>query len=329
MTTMAPHPTPLLRIENLGIELRTDRGSQALVDDLSLCLYPGETLGIVGESGCGKSVTALSVLRLLEEPLSVARGRILFRGEDLLSLSPARMRSIRGDAVSMIFQEPMTSLDPLFPVEAQMTEALTLHRDVSRAEARAAAAALLRKVGIARAEAVLASYPHQLSGGMLQRVMIATAMLCGPELLIADEPTTALDVTIQAQILALMNDLQETCGMAILLITHDLGVVAETCRRVAVLYRGQIVEQGGVEAIFREPLHPYTQGLLRSVRSLGNAERRLYAIRGTVPSGPLEAGCRFRDRCDAAGEGCGEPQVLEDLGSGHLCRCRRAKRVAS
>lgn len=196
-----PHASPLLSIENLGIELRTDRGSLDLVDDLSLCVYPGETLGIVGESGCGKSITALSILRLIEPPLSVARGRILFRGEDLLACSRARMREIRGNAVSMIFQEPMTSLDPLFTIESQLTEALTFHRSPSRVEARAAVTDILRRVGIARTEGVLASYPHQLSGGMLQRVMIAMAMLCDPALLIADEPTTALDVTIQAQIL--------------------------------------------------------------------------------------------------------------------------------
>ncbi|MDO4785887.1 MAG: ABC transporter ATP-binding protein [Fretibacterium sp.] len=320
-----PLAGPLLSIENLGIELRTDRGSLDLVDDLSLCVYPGETLGIVGESGCGKSITALSILRLIEPPLSVARGRILFRGEDLLACSRARMREIRGNAVSMIFQEPMTSLDPLFTIESQLTEALTFHRSPGRAEARAAVTDILRRVGIARTEGVLASYPHQLSGGMLQRVMIAMAMLCDPALLIADEPTTALDVTIQAQILALMNELQESRGTSILLITHDLGVVAETCRRVAVLYRGQIVEQGDVERIFRNPLHPYTRGLLRSVRSLGNAERRLYAIRGTVPSGPLETGCRFRSRCDEAEDPCKAPQVLQDRGDGHLCRCCRTR----
>lgn len=322
-----PHASPLLSIENLGIELRTDRGSLDLVDDLSLCVYPGETLGIVGESGCGKSITALSILRLIEPPLSVARGRILFRGEDLLACSRARMREIRGNAVSMIFQEPMTSLDPLFTIESQLTEALTFHRSPSRVEARAAVTDILRRVGIARTEGVLASYPHQLSGGMLQRVMIAMAMLCDPALLIADEPTTALDVTIQAQILALMNELQESRGTSILLITHDLGVVAQTCRRVAVLYRGQIVEQGDVEQIFRDPLHPYTRGLLRSVRSLGNAERRLYAIRGTVPSGPLETGCRFRSRCDEAEAPCKAPQVLQDRGDGHLCRCCRTREV--
>lgn len=312
---------PLLDMRGLEVSLRGQSGREPLIDGLSLTLNAGETLGLVGESGCGKSLTALSILRLIQEPLEISAGQIFLEGEDLMLRSEKEMRTLRGSAVAMIFQEPMSALDPLFTVENQMTEVLTFHgRHLSSHERREALSSILRRVGISRTSDVLASWPHQLSGGMLQRVMIAMAMLESPRLLIADEPTTALDVTIQAQILALMNELQTQSGTAILMITHDLGVVAETCRRVAVLYRGQIVEQGTVQDIFSSPLHPYTRGLLRSVHSLGAGERFLYAIRGTVPTGPLESGCRFQGRCDESEPACCEPQPLRDLG-GRLCRC--------
>ena len=318
---------PLLEIKDLHIDLKTHRGSTPLVDGLSLHVMPGETFGIVGESGCGKSVTALSVMQLIGYPLYIGGGEIWFDGKNLLTYSKNQMRRVRGQDISMIFQEPMTSLDPLFTVENQLLEVLRIHyKKMPRADMLARITDMLKKVGISRVEQVLSSYPHQLSGGMLQRVMIAMAMICDPKLLIADEPTTALDVTIQAQILALMNDLKENFDTSVVIITHDLGVVAETCQRVAVLYAGQLVEQAGVEEIFHTPRHPYTRGLLQSVTALGKKEKHLYSIKGMVPSmEDVGTGCRFYDRCDFAKDQCQAPQTLAELAPGHICRCVRAK----
>ena len=318
---------PLLDIRNLSIDLRRARGrSTRLVDDLSLTMLPGETFGIVGESGCGKSITALATMQLLSYPLFVSGGRILFGGDDLLLFGKRQMQKIRGRRISMIFQEPMTSLDPIFTVENQLIEILRIHfKDMPHSDMIAKITDTLKKVGIARIEQVLQSYPHQLSGGMLQRIMIAMALICDPALLIADEPTTALDVTIQAQILALMNELKDNFDTSVIIITHDLGVVAETCQRVAVLYAGQVVEQATASELFHHPAHPYTQGLLRSVTALGT-EKTLYSIRGMVPAmEDLGSGCRFFERCECAKDICKAPQKLEEIAPGHVCRCLRAK----
>jgi len=316
--------TPLLEVKDLRIDIDSNRGKYNLADDVCFDVYPGETFGLVGESGCGKSITALSIIRLITHPLFINGGEILFNGRDLLKYSEKEMRRVRGKDISMIFQEPMTSLDPIFTIEDQLVEMLKIHRKMARDEMLTKITGILELVGISRINDVLASFPHQLSGGMLQRVMIAMAMILEPRLLIADEPTTALDVTIQAQILALMNDLKEHYDTSVIIITHNLGVVAETCRRVAVLYAGQIVEQGEAAEIFHNPMHPYTRGLLKSVKTLGSRDK-LYSIKGTVPSmegiGP---GCRFASRCDFASEGCETGQTLETVSPGHICRCHRA-----
>jgi len=320
--------TPLLEVKDLRIDIDSSRGKYNLADGISFDVYPRETFGLVGESGCGKSITALSIIKLISYPLFISGGQILFGGQDLLKLSEKEMRQVRGRDISMIFQEPMTSLDPIFTVEDQLIEILKIHRKIARNEMLAKITGILELVGIPRIKDVLASYPHQLSGGMLQRVMIAMAMMLDPKLLIADEPTTALDVTIQAQILALMNDLKEHYDTSVLIITHDLGVIAETCRRVAVLYAGQIVEQGEAGEIFHNPVHPYSRGLLKSVKTLG-AKEKLYSIKGTVPSlEGIGSGCRFLARCDYAGDGCENEQTLKAVSSGHLCRCHRASREA-
>ena len=295
---------PILQVDNLRTYFRTDNGLARAVDGVSFHVNPGETLGIVGESGSGKSVTSLSVMRLIPQPPgSIEPGsRILFRGEggveDLAKVSEERMRQIRGNDIAMIFQEPMTSLNPVFTVGAQIMEALRLHRGLNKRDARDRAIEMLKLVGIPIPEQRVDEYPHQLSGGMRQRVMIAMALACDPKLLIADEPTTALDVTIQAQILELLNRLQEEMGMSIILITHDLGVVAETCDRVIVMYAGQVFEEGSVEQIFYDPQNPYTEGLLRSMPKLGEEVERLAVIPGVVPA-PTNwpVGCRFHDRC--------------------------------
>jgi peptide/nickel transport system ATP-binding protein len=298
----------LLEISDLSVELRLPRGPVQAVDGISLEVRAGQTLGLVGESGCGKSLTALAIMRLLAEPqVRISRGQVRLEGEDLAGFSERRMQSVRGNRVSMVFQEPMTSLNPVFKVGDQIGEAVRIHRGHSRAQAREVALGLLRKVGIPAPESRLDAYPHQLSGGMRQRVMIAMALALGPKLLIADEPTTALDVTIQAQILELIRALQREQGMGVLLITHDLGVVAETCDAVAVMYAGRIVETGPVAELFARPLHPYTRGLLASIPDLATiAERkRLEAIPGVVPGlTSRPAGCRFRDRCSRASERC-------------------------
>ncbi|MBX5481992.1 MAG: ABC transporter ATP-binding protein [Myxococcaceae bacterium] len=302
---------PLLDIRDLQTQFKTEEGSFLAVDHVSFSIPPAGTLGVVGESGCGKSVTALSVMRLVADPPGrIVGGSIVYRGTDLLKLSEEEMRKIRGNRISMIFQEPMTSLNPVFTVGEQIAEAVRLHQHLDRRAARAKAIEMLRKVGIPAPEARVDNYPHQMSGGMRQRVMIAMALSCNPDLLIADEPTTALDVTIQAQILDLIRTLQKERQMAVMLITHDLGVVAETCDEVVVMYAGRVVERAPVRQLFKAPSHPYTAGLLRSIPSFEDgsgrgARERLRTIPGIVPSlRALPAGCRFRDRCDRALEVC-------------------------
>ena len=303
----------ILEVAGLTTVFRTDAGIARAVDGVSFSIAEGETLGLVGESGCGKSVTSLSILRLISEPPGEILGgsTIRFRGRDLLSLPERDMRKVRGNDIAMIFQEPMTSLNPVFTVGEQIAEAVRLHRGASRQEARERAIEMLRLVGIPAPDKRARDYPHQLSGGQRQRVMIAIALCCDPELLIADEPTTALDVTIQAQILDLLVELRERLGMALLLITHDLGVVAQVCDRVAVMYAGRIVEQAPVERIFQDPRHPYTQGLLRAIPQLGRNADRLVTIPGQVPSAlAWPTGCRFRLRCPFAWDRCLEEPAL-------------------
>lgn len=299
----------LLAVENLRTYFETDAGLARAVDGVSFSVYNGEVLGIVGESGSGKSVTSLSIMRLVPQPPGriMPGSRILFRGRDLLGLSEAEMRRVRGNDIAMIFQEPMTSLNPVYPVGDQIAEAIRHHRGVGKREARARAVELLRQVGIPDAERRAADYPHQLSGGMRQRVMIAMAISCEPDLLIADEPTTALDVTIQAQILDLLAELRERLGMAMILITHDLGVVAQVCDRVVVMYAGQVVEEASVDDLFREPRHPYTEGLLKAIPRLGKPVERLAVIPGTVPSPTAwPVSCRFHPRCPYGWDLCVE-----------------------
>jgi len=292
---------PLLEIRNLTVAFNTERGREPLraVNDVSLSVYPSQTLAVVGESGCGKSVTALSILRLIPSPPGrVLNGQILLEGRDLLHNSERQMQQVRGKEIAMIFQEPMTSLNPVYTVGDQIGEAVTLHQHVNSQQAKEITMEAMAAVGIADPRRRLDAYPHQLSGGMRQRIMIAMALSCKPKLLIADEPTTALDVTIQAQILELLRKLQRDTGMSIILITHDLGVVAENADVVAVMYASRIVEYAGVEELFDHPLHPYTHGLFRAVPRLGQAAARLEAIPGTVPN-PMQfpSGCKFHPRC--------------------------------
>jgi peptide/nickel transport system ATP-binding protein len=317
----------LLEIENLSVHFHTPEGVARAVDGVSFGLAPGETIGLVGESGCGKSVTALSILGLIPSPPGkIESGKIRFNGQNLLDLDSESLRKIRGRHISMIFQEPMTSLNPVLPIGRQVAEPLMVHQKLSRAAALDKAADWLNHVKIPAAAQRLNDYPHQLSGGMRQRVMIAMAMICGPRLLIADEPTTALDVTIQAQVLSLMTRLKEELEMSLLLITHDLGVVAQMASRVVVMYAGQIVEEAGVVDVFDHPFHPYTQGLLKSapraVRS-GERIRRLNEIPGTVPPlTQLIVGCKFADRCPHNFELCREKQpTLFPIAEGHRARC--------
>lgn len=315
--------TTLLEVNGLRTHFHTDDGIVKAVDGVSFTLDKGKILGIVGESGCGKSITSLSIMRLLADPGCHVSGRVLFDGVDLLGLTEAAMHRIRGNQIAMIFQEPMTSLNPLFTVGDQIMESVMLHRKVSKREARDQAIAMLRLVGIPSPEKRVGVYPHQLSGGMRQRVMIAIALACSPKLLIADEPTTALDVTIQAQILDLMRQLREELDASIILITHDLGVVAETADEVVVMYCGKIVEQADVGTLFANPLHPYTQGLLRSIPPLDSTVLRLPVVRGVVPSpSQTPAGCAFHPRCDFAGKRCShEAPLLEDVSGTHRVRC--------
>jgi len=315
---------PLLRVEDLKTWFHTDEGTAKAVDGVSFDVLPRETLGIVGESGCGKSVTSLSILRLVPQPPGdIAGGRILFRGLDLLGVPEKEMRKIRGDDIAMIFQEPMTSLNPVYTVGDQIGEVLRLHRHVSKGEARERSVEMLKRVRIPDPEQRVDEYPHQLSGGQRQRVMIAMALACDPALLIADEPTTALDVTVQAQILALLNQLQDEYGMSIILITHDLGVIAETAHRVVVMYAGVVAEVGTAEQVFGGPNHPYTEGLKAAIPKLGERIERLHTIPGSVPS-PYEeiVGCPFQNRCPYVMDRCRrEFPALYTLGPGHQARC--------
>jgi peptide/nickel transport system ATP-binding protein len=318
---------PLLEIENLKVIFHGDRGSAThAVDGLALTIGRGQTLGLVGESGCGKTVTALSVMGLLPKASAEVSGRIRFDGAELLSLSDREMRNLRGDRLAMIFQEPMTSLNPSYSIGEQIAESLIRHRGLSRGEARARTIELLRLVKIPSPEQRVDDFPHRLSGGMRQRAMIALALACDPELLIADEPTTALDVTIQAQILELMRDLKASTGIAIILITHDLGVVAEICDHVAVMYAGEIVEYASVGALFAAPQHPYTIGLLGSIPRLDAKAEELAAIEGMVPDmAELPTGCRFAPRCPFVRERCRQASPpLAVVGAGHRSRCIRA-----
>jgi len=322
---------PLLVIEDLHTHFFTDEGVVRAVDGVSFEVREGETLAVVGESGSGKSVTSLSILRLVATPPGrIVSGRIRFRGRDLLQLPPAEMRAIRGREISMIFQEPMTSLNPVYTCGEQIMESLILHEKLSRRGARARAIEMLQLVGIPSPQQRVDEYPHQMSGGMRQRVMIAMALACRPAILIADEPTTALDVTIQAQILDLLKRLQAELGMAVLLITHDLGVVAETADRVAVMYAGQVVESGDVRTIFRRTSHPYTAGLMASLPRLGAGRDRLRVIPGTVPNpAHFPAGCRFHPRCPVAEDRCREIPPVVSIEAAHLARCWRAEEIAA
>lgn len=313
----------ILDVQGLETSFFTDDGEIPAVDHMNFYIEPGEILGVVGESGCGKSVTSLSVMDLVPTPGKIKAGSIQFKGEELTTASKKRMRQIRGNEIAMIFQEPMTSLNPVFTIGNQMTEGIRLHKNVSKKEAAGIAVDMLRKVGLPRANGLLKEYPHQLSGGMRQRVMIAMAMACDPELLIADEPTTALDVTIQAQILELMKALNEDLDTSILLITHDLGVVADICTRIVVMYAGKVVEEGDVRTIFNHPQHPYTEGLIKSVPDMRQKQDRLYSIPGNVPKpGTVTQGCKFAPRCPYAFDRCTKenPELL-DTEDGHSVRC--------
>jgi len=318
-----PDAAPLLEVSNLRTVFRTEDGPVTAVNGLSFSLQAGETLGIVGESGSGKSVTALSIMRLLPKSSTVTADRIVFDGQSLPSLSESEMRKIRGYKAAMIFQDPMTSLNPVLTIGEQIAEAIRLHLGLNQRDARDRTVEMLKKVRIPAPEKRLNDYPHQFSGGMRQRVMIAMALSCSPKLLIADEPTTALDVTIQAQVLELMNELQSETGAAILMITHDLGVVAEVCRNVLVMYGGNLVEYGSAEQIFGRPRMPYTQGLLASLPRLDESNpRRLEPIQGQPPNLlNLPRGCVFAPRCTYRMPMCDEPVPLYDFGEGHIARC--------
>lgn len=318
----------ILEIKNLYIDLPVSKNTNTnLVDNVSLSVGKKQSYGVVGESGCGKSITVLSVMKLLSYPLFVSGGEIHFNHNnndvDLLKLNKKEMQKIRGNEISMIFQEPMTALDPIFSIERQMTEVLKFHNKYNKQEMRDLSLLMLEKVGIPRPKQILSEYPHQLSGGMLQRVMIAMALICNPKLLIADEPTTALDVTIQAQILDLMNELKASYDTSIIMITHDLGVIAETCERVAVFYAGQVVEETDVVSLFHDTAHPYTKGLLKSMTTLGDKSNKLYTIPGMVPTGGFTTpGCRFCDRCSESMDICKtQKPVLKEIAPGHSCRC--------
>ncbi|MGF7045866.1 oligopeptide/dipeptide ABC transporter ATP-binding protein [Paenibacillus sp. DS2015] len=314
----------LLEVHRLQTVFRSDRGDVTAVDEVSFKIQLGETIGIVGESGCGKSVTSLSIMSLLGKEGRIQQGEIWFNGTNLAELSETELRLLRGKEIAMIFQEPMTSLNPVFTIGNQLIETIRLHMKLNRKDAKSYAIEMLTKVGISRPEAILKEYPHTLSGGMRQRVMIAIALACKPKLLIADEPTTALDVTVQAQILSLMKLLREESGASIMLITHDLGIVAEMADKVIVMYAGQIVEEADVYSLFEEPLHPYTKGLLQSIPGTGDDNNdRLFGIPGTVPSiQRMPQGCRFHTRCEYATEQCVHEQPqLKTISPNHHVKC--------
>ena len=318
---------PVLEVRDLRTYFHTEEGVARAVDGVSFVVGRGQTLGLVGESGCGKSVSAFSIMRLVPDPPGrIEAGQILLRGRDLLALDEEEMRQVRGDDIAMIFQEPMTSLNPVLTCGFQIAEAVVLHQQVPMQEARARAVEMLQLVGIPAPEQRIDEYPHQLSGGMRQRVMIAMALSCNPDVLIADEPTTALDVTIQAQILALLESLQESLRMAIVMITHDLGVIAETADQVAVMYAGQIVEYAETQSLFAGPRHPYTRGLLRSIPRLDAEQERLDIIPGVVPDARVfPQGCRFAPRCPLADAHCrAEAPSLEEVEAGHWAGCWKA-----
>ncbi len=322
----------LLEINDLATHFFTQEGVVKAVDGVSYELEEGEVLGVVGESGCGKSVSALSIMRLVANPPGrTVRGEVIFEGEDLLKMDDAEMRSVRGNKIAMVFQEPMTSLNPVLTIGRQLTETLELHLGMTKDQSRSRASELLQRVGIPDAESRLKDYPHQFSGGMRQRVMIAMALSCDPRLIIADEPTTALDVTIQAQILELMQDLASDFGTAMIIITHNLGVVARYAHRVIVMYAGKIIETGDSREIYHDPKHPYTLGLLASVPRLDETERtRLEAIEGLPPNlVNMPAGCSFAPRCRFAIEQCiEEAPTLVDTGDGHTAACWRSRELA-
>jgi len=333
MDRLAAHTTPslasagaLLSVRDLTISFQTDHGDVPVTRNIGFTLAPGERLGVVGESGCGKSVTGLSLMRLLPSSTARISGEVLLEGRNLLTLPEREMRRVRGRSIAMIFQEPMSALDPVFTIGHQIAEAYLSHFKAGRAEARERAIAVLDQVGIALPARRHDEYPHQLSGGMRQRVMIAMALICQPKLLIADEPTTALDVTVQAQILKLLHDISEKTGTALLFITHDLGVVAETCTRMLTMYAGEVVENAPVNDVLLRPRHPYTSGLLRSLPRLSERRAALPSIPGRVPSpGDMPPGCRFAPRCAHAQAPCAAPQALQALEQPtHAVRCCRA-----
>ena len=313
-----------LKIEHLKTQFFTSKGTVPAVDDVSIEIPQGKIVGLVGESGCGKSMTAMSVMRLVRKPGRIVDGRVLLMGKNLLEATPSEMRDVRGNDIAMIFQEPMTSLNPVYKVGRQVREAILLHQNVSKEEAKARVIDIFDKCGIPEPEKRYHSYPHQLSGGLRQRVMIAMAMVCQPELLIADEPTTALDVTIEAQILRLMKELRDQNGTSILLITHNMGVVAQMCDYVYVMYAGKVMEQAETFELFENTRHPYTAGLLRSIPRMDSQVERLYSIQGVVPNLlKLPAGCSFCTRCDRADDTCrAERPELYEVSPGHLVRCR-------
>lgn len=314
----------LLEVKDLKTYFYTEEGITPAVDGLSFTLKDGETLAIVGESGCGKSVTSLSILRIFPSPPGkIEGGDIYYKGESLLHKTEKEMRKIRGNEISMIFQEPLTSLNPVFTVGQQICESLVMHQGMNKKEAREKGIEMLKKVGIPSPEKVIDDYPHQLSGGMRQRVMIAMALACNPAILIADEPTTALDVTIQAQILKLLGDLKKEMNTAIILITHDLGIVAQIAQNVMVMYAGQAVEYGDVRTLFKHTLHPYTLGLLKSIPVIGDDKESLFSIKGSIPSAKdYPKGCRFCPRCEQATERClKQAPELREAEPGHWVRC--------
>ena len=320
-------PEVLIELKGLRTYFTTDLGVAKSVDGVSYTVRKGQTLGVVGESGCGKSVTALSIMGLVPQPPGeIVEGEILFQGRDLTTLSIKELQAIRGKDIAMIFQEPMTSLNPVYTVGNQIMEMILNHEEVTPEEARERAIALLEEVGIPSPEKRIDEYPHNMSGGMRQRVMIAMSLACSPVLLIADEPTTALDVTIQAQILELLNRLQEERGTAIIMITHDLGVVAETCDHVVVMYAGKIVENADVVQLFKNPCHPYTRALFKSIPDLAGDGSRLFTIPGMVPSAyDFPEGCRFKARCAYATDKCHTEPVLESVSDGHIVACHHWK----
>jgi peptide/nickel transport system ATP-binding protein len=314
----------VLEVKQLRTSFFTDNGEVAAVDDIDFQINEGEILGVVGESGCGKSVTSLSIMGLVPNPPGkIVGGEILYKGEDLTKATEKRMRQIRGNDIAMIFQEPMTSLNPLFTIGYQVMETIRLHNKWSKQQVKERAIEILELVELPRAKELMDDYPHQLSGGMRQRVMIAMAMVCNPQLLIADEPTTALDVTIQSQILKLMKQLNKDYKTAIIMITHDLGVVAQVCHRIVVMYAGKVVEEGDIESIYKNPKHPYTVGLIKSVPDMRKKVERLYSIPGNVPKpGSVKEGCRFAARCEHAFDRCfKESPELYQAGEGRKVRC--------